>query len=125
LKRLKAAGIRIVALSDFSPAMMQANAENAGIMELFDELVSTDAGHTFKPDPRAYQLAIDRLHIQKEDVVFAAFGSWDAYGAKQFGFPTVWINRFGLPRENLGLVPDKTSTGIDGLIDFVLGQQDD
>ena len=123
LKKLKAAGIRIIALSNFSPAMLQANAKNAGIADLFDELVSTEAVQSFKPDLRTYQLALDRVHLQKKEVVFAAFGGWDAYGAKRFGFPTVWINRFSLPTENLGSSPDRTSANIDGLVDFVLGQR--
>jgi len=54
---------------------------------------SADANHTFKPDPRAYQLGVDRLHIAKEDIVFAAFGGWDAVGAKSFGYPATTCRR--------------------------------
>lgn len=120
LKKLRASGLRIITIANFSPKMLRANAEHAGIADLFDELLSTEANHTYKPDPRAYQLGLDRLGLKKEDVVFAAFGGWDAYGAKSFGFPTYWVNRFNLPTEKLGIVADTTSNDFAGLLDFVL-----
>lgn len=120
LKALKASGVRIITIANFSSRMLRANAENAGITDLFDELLSTEANHTYKPDPRAYELGLQRLGLKKDEVVFAAFGGWDAYGAKSFGYSTYWVNRFGLPVEKLGIAPDKTSGDFTGLLEFVL-----
>jgi hypothetical protein len=36
----------------FSPAMLRSNADGAHLTDLFDELISTDLNHTYKPDPR-------------------------------------------------------------------------
>ena len=121
LKKLKVAGVRIITISNFSPTMLRANADNAGITNLFDELLSTEVNRTFKPDPHAYELGMKRLHLRKDEIVFAAFGGWDAYGAKRFGYATVWVNRFNLPTEKLGTAADRTSTNMDGLVEFVLG----
>ena len=101
--------------------MLRTNAEHAGITDLFDELLSTEVNVTYKPDPAAYALAIEHLHLPKSQIVFAAFGGWDAYGAKSFGYTTYWVNRFHLPTEELGIVPDGTSDSLDGLLKFVLG----
>ena len=120
LRRLKEAGVRVITIANFSPTMLRANAEHAGITGFFDALVSTDANHTYKPDPRAYRLGMERLHLAKHDIVFAAFGGWDAAGAKAFGYPTFWVNRFGQPLEELGIRPDGSSTDLAGLLDFVL-----
>ena len=120
LRRLRAADVRVITIANFSPAMLRANSENAGLTALFDAFVSTDANHTYKPDPRAYQLGVDRLKLDKRDIVFAAFGGWDAAGAKSFGYPTVWVNRFGQPLEELGVNPDRTVPDLKGLLDFVL-----
>ena len=120
LRRLRASDVRVITIANFSPAMLRANAEHAGLTALFDALVSTDANHTYKPDPRAYQLGIDRLQLPKQDIVFAAFGGWDAAGAKSFGYPTVWVNRFNQPHEELGVRPDRTVADLNGLLDFVL-----
>jgi len=53
LHKLKDAGVRIITIANFSPAMLRSNADGAHLTDLFDELVSTDANHTYKPDPRA------------------------------------------------------------------------
>jgi len=120
LRRLKESGIRVITLANFSPTMLRSNADNAGLIGFFDALVSTDANHTYKPDPRAYRLGMDRLHLAKQDILFAAFGGWDAAGAKSFGYTTFWVNRFNQPVEELGIRPDQTSIDLAGLLDFVL-----
>jgi 2-haloacid dehalogenase len=120
LRQLRESGIRVIALANFSPRMLQANAENAGLTGLFDALLSTDANRTYKPDPRAYRLGMERLHLPKRDILFAAFGGWDAAGAKAFGYPTVWVNRFNQPAEELGNQPDQISSDLSGLLEFVL-----
>ena len=57
---------------------------------------------------------------RRREIVFAAFGGWDAAGAKSFGYPTYWVNRFNQPVEELGIRADGTSTDLQGLLDFVL-----
>jgi 2-haloacid dehalogenase len=120
LRRLRESGVRVMTITNFNPSMLRANAEHAGLTKFFDALVSTDANRTYKPDPRAYQLGVDRLKVDKGDIVFAAFAGWDAAGAKAFGYPTVWVNRFNQPPEELGVRPDRTVTDLNGLLDFVL-----
>ncbi len=122
LRKLKASGVRIITISNFSQKMLRANAEKAEIADLFDELLSTEVNGTYKPDPRAYALGVERLKIKKEEIAFAAFGGWDAYGAKSFGYTTYWVNRFELPTVELGIEPDRISNNLDGLLRFVLGQ---
>ena len=121
LKRLRAAGVRITTIANFSGKMLRANAERAGITALFDELLSTEVNGTYKPDRAAYALALSHLRLSKGEIAFAAFGGWDAYGAKSFGYTTYWVNRFGLPMERLGLEPDRTGRDLQGFVDFVLG----
>jgi 2-haloacid dehalogenase len=120
LRRLRESNVRVITIANMSPSMLRANAEHAGLFTLFDALISTDANHTYKPDARAYQLGVDHLRLAKQDVVFAAFGGWDAAGAKSFGYPTVWVNRFNQPPEELGFRPDRTVPDLKGLLEFVL-----
>ncbi len=53
--------------------------------------------------------------------MFAAFGGWDAAGAKAFGYPRFCLNRIDLRPEELGVTADGTSSGFAGLLAFVLG----
>ena len=123
LRKLRSSGVKIITIANFSTKMLRANADNAGISDLFDELLSTEVNATFKPDPKAYELGLKRLHLKKEEIVFAAFGGWDVFGAKSFGYRTYWVNRFSLPGERLGTEPDGSSTDLDGLLKFVLNEE--
>lgn len=123
LQTLRDAGVKIITIANLSPTMVQTNADKAGITDMIDVLMSTAENSTYKPDPRAYALGVERLGLPKEDIAFAAFGGWDAYGAAHFGYPTVWVNRFNLPPENLGVQADVTTNNFQGLLDFVLGEQ--
>ncbi len=120
LRRLKASGIRVITISNFSGKMLRANADHAGVSDLFDDLLSTEVNGTFKPDPRAYALGMQTLNLKKSDILFVAFGGWDAYGAKSFGYSTYWVNRFNLPQEQIGAAPDQTSSNLEGLVNFIL-----
>lgn len=44
--------------------------------------------------------------------------SWDAAGAKSFGYPTFWVNRQNQPAEELGVVPDASGKNLNDLIAF-------
>jgi 2-haloacid dehalogenase len=125
LERLKAAGVRVITIANFSPLMLRANAEHAGISSLFDQLLSTARNGSYKPSSEAYALGMQALGMEKKDIAFAAFGGWDVYGAKSFGYATYWVNRFRLPAERLGSPPDGTSHDMAGLLQFVLGEAAD
>jgi 2-haloacid dehalogenase len=93
--------------------------DNAGLTDMFTLQISTDAARTFKPAPRAYALGESKLGLSRDEIAFAAFGGWDAAGAKWFGFPTFWVNRLGVPQERL-ISPDGTGPTLSELNDFVM-----
>ncbi len=119
LESLKQSGFTLALLSNFTPHMLSANVRNAGLDGRFERLLSTDQGKTYKPDPRAYQLGLDALHATRAEVLFVAFAGWDAAGAKQFGYPTYWVNRQNSPAEELGVRPDGSGTTLTDLLTFL------
>jgi 2-haloacid dehalogenase len=121
LQSLKSAGIRLVFLSNFTEAMLTSAVQNGGLQGLFEGHLSTDRVRAFKPDPRAYHMAVDALKLRRDEIVFGAFAGWDAAGAKAFGFPTFWVNRMKQPAEQLGFAPDAVGLGLDELARFVIG----
>jgi 2-haloacid dehalogenase len=120
LKSFKQRGLKLAFLSNLSPKMLEANVQSAGFQGIFDELLSTDAVKTYKPDPRAYQMGMDAFKLtDKREAVFVAFGGWDAAGAKTFGYPTFWNNRFKLPVEELTVRPDAIGHDFSQLVTFL------
>jgi 2-haloacid dehalogenase len=116
LQRLRDRGIRIVLLSNLSLASLQGNIRRNGLERYFEPPLSTDAVRRFKPSPMAYAMALDAFGLPKSEIGFAAFGGWDAVGARWFGYRTAWINRLGVPGEGLDMQPEVTSRGIEGAL---------
>jgi 2-haloacid dehalogenase len=116
---LKEAGFRLALLSNMTSKMLEAGVRDAGLEGVLEHVLSTDRIGAHKPDPRAYGMAMDAFGIGREAILFAAFAGWDAAGAKWFGYPTFWVNRLDVPREELGVAPDATGRDLPDLLDFV------
>jgi 2-haloacid dehalogenase len=119
LASLKAAGVRLAFLSNMTARMLEDGIRNAKLEGLFEHVLSTDRIRSYKPDPRAYRMAIDAFGLEREQILFVSFAGWDAAGAKWFGYPTFWNNRLGLPAEELGVRPDATGKDLSELAKFV------
>jgi 2-haloacid dehalogenase len=106
LARLKAAGMRTAILSNGSPAMLDAAVKAAKLETLLDAVLSVEEVGVYKPHPKVYQLAVDRLGIPASAISFQSSNAWDAYAASAFGMKVVWCNRCGQRRERLPGSPD-------------------
>jgi len=85
LARLKQAGIRTAILSNGSPPMLKAAVQGAQINHLLDAVLSVEEVGIYKPHPRVYQLAVDRLGLEAGAIAFQSSNAWDAYAASAFG----------------------------------------
>jgi 2-haloacid dehalogenase len=121
LAQLKARGVRMAFLANPTVEMLDAPLRNAGLEGLLEAPLSTDRVRAYKPDPRAYQMGLDAFGLKREEIVFAASASWDAAGAKAFGYPSFWVNRANLPVEALGAAPDAIGSDMADLVTFVAG----
>jgi 2-haloacid dehalogenase len=119
LDSLAGLGLRLAFLSNFTARMLEANLQRSGLGPRFDATLSTDRAHTYKPDPRAYELGTEVLRLRREEILFVAHAGWDAAGAKAFGYPTFWANRTDLPPEELGSTPDAAGRDLSDLVRFV------
>lgn len=106
LNRLKQGGMQTAILSNGAPDMLNAGVDAAGLGDIFDAVLSVEDVGVFKPDPRVYQLAVDRLGVAPAEICFMSSNGWDAVGAAAFGFRVVWINRYKQPAEQLPARPD-------------------
>lgn len=120
LQSLKDAGIRMAFVSDLTAQILESAIKNSRLENFFEFNLSTDAVKAFKPDRRAYQMAVDAFKLPREKIAFAAFGGWDAGGAKSFGYTTLWVNRLNLPVEQVGVALDGIGGTLTALADFVI-----
>jgi 2-haloacid dehalogenase len=87
--------------------MLDAVVKAAGLDALLDAVLSVEEVGVYKPHPKVYQLAVDRLGIPAA-IAFQSSNAWDAYAASAFGMQVVWCNRYGQRPERLPGSPDRT-----------------
>ena len=94
-------------LSNGTLAMLEPLLATSGLAAHLDGVLSVDEAGVYKPSPRVYELAENRLRLPRARIGFVSSNGWDATGARAFGFTTFWINRAALPVERHGPPPDR------------------
>jgi len=91
--RARAEGLAVSILTNDLRAFHGAEWEaTVGFFELVDHIVDcSDSGH-LKPDPRAYQLAIDTVGVEPGRVLFVDDQPTNVEGATRFGLDAVWFD---------------------------------
>lgn len=106
LERLKKVGIKTAILSNGTHKMLRAAVSNARIEPFLDAVLSVEEVGVYKPHPKVYQLAVDRLGVERHAIFFVSSNAWDAWAASAFGMRVVWCNRYGQHPERLPGLPD-------------------
>jgi 2-haloacid dehalogenase len=96
LDQLAAGGAHVGVLTQSSADAAEALLRNAGLRDALELVISADDAGAFKPDPRVYQLALDRVG----PAWLVAAHWWDVAGAARAGMRTAWVARHD------GLYPD-------------------
>ena len=107
LRHLGENGLRLAILSNGTPAMLRAAIAGAELDGVFEAALSVEEVGVYKPHPKVYQLALDRLGLPASAIAFVSSNGWDAYAASAFGMQVVWCNRYGQRPERLPGAPDR------------------
>jgi 2-haloacid dehalogenase len=118
LQALKARGVATGILSNGDPQMLGAAVRSAGLAVWLDHLISVDAVQRFKTAPEAYALGSAALGTPTREILFVSSNCWDAIGATWFGYTTLWVNRAGLPLEQLDTTPTRTGHSLRDVLGF-------
>ena len=106
LQRLRASGYTTVAFTNSSRELAKSQIANAGLAELFDEVISVEEAGAFKPAAEVYQFAARHLKEPPEDLRLVACHDWDTHGALVAGLRAAYIDRSGAPYHPLYRRPD-------------------
>jgi 2-haloacid dehalogenase len=120
INSLRRSGVRLTLLSNMTAPVLIDGLKKARLEDAFEAILSTHRIRSYKPDPRAYRMAMDQLLLAREEILFVAFAGWDVAGAKWFGYQTYWLNRQVSPAEELGVQADASGQDLDSLLQFVL-----
>lgn len=112
LESLRAAKAKTGILSNGSPKMLAAAVTAAQFGQMFDYVLSVDTAQIYKPSPPVYQLAVSAFGVRTDEIGFISANGWDCCGAAAFGFHVIHVNRFGQPKERLGVEPNTVAADL-------------
>ena len=101
-----AARFKLYVLSMGAPAMIAASQRSARIEGHFADVITTQPDQVYKPACAAYDVGVREIGLEPEKIAFVSGNSFDVIGSKNYGFPTIWVRRYGQPLDGLGLEPD-------------------
>jgi len=81
-------------------------------------ITAEEAGY-YKPDPRPYRMALDKLGCDAEDVLFVAGSAADVPGAAGVGMPVFWHNRMNLQPVDAHVMPRYAADTLLPILDMV------
>ncbi|MGI9513968.1 MAG: haloacid dehalogenase type II [Anderseniella sp.] len=108
---------QLYVLSMGSPWMIRKSQENSAIAGYFVDIVTTQEAAVYKPGRRAYQVGVKAIGLLPDQIGFVSGNSFDVLGSKNFGFPTIWVRRYGQPLDDLGLEPDLIVGDLEAMAD--------
>ena len=125
LGRLRDAGIRLVALTNSTQQVADAQIDNSGLREYFEQVFSADAVKRLKPAPEPYHMAAERLGVEIGQIRLVAAHAWDVAGAIQAGCAAAFVARPGMVLNPLFERPDVVGPDLrevaDGIIEVEVG----
>ena len=102
----------------------QAKVESCGFGPYIDALVVSEEAGVAKPDPQIFEIALDRLGVDRVETVMVG-DSWpnDIAGAAAAGLRTVWFNRTDLarPEDPAGVRELRALEPVAQVLDAILG----
>ncbi|MDR9433375.1 MAG: haloacid dehalogenase type II [Spiribacter sp.] len=105
LERLKAAGFRLVTLTNSPPSASPTALEHAGIADYFEAHYSVDSVAQFKPAEACYAQVASALNVATRDLCLVACHGWDTIGAQAAGCQAAFIRRHGNAEIRLNGLP--------------------
>ncbi len=120
LFRLRDAGIRLAALTNSTQQVADAQIDNSGLREYFEQVLSADAVERRKPAPEPYRMAAESLGVEVGQIRLVAAHAWDVVGAMRAGCAAAFVARPGMVLNPLAKRPDVVGSELREVADQIL-----
>ncbi len=111
LERLRSAGFRLASLTNSTAEVATAQLTHAGLVDLFENILSADFVRRLKPAPEPYLYAAKVMGVEADQVRLIAADAWDIAGALNAGYAAAFVARPGMVLDPL--VPQPEILGSD------------
>jgi 2-haloacid dehalogenase len=123
LERLRGEGFRMAALTNSTLEVARAQLEHAGLIELFDEVLSADTVKRLKPAAEPYRMAAERVGVGVGERRLHAAHGWDVAGAGHAGCAAAFVARPGKVLDPLADPPDVVGRDLDEVADRIVAAE--
>src|SRR6266567_3686521 len=110
----------LAALTNSTLEVAGAQLEHAGLIDLFDQVLSADTVRRLKPAPEPYRMAADRFGVGVGQVRLIAAHAWDVAGARHAGCAAAFVARPGKALDPLAEAPDVIGGDLDEVADLII-----
>ena len=119
LEDLKKKNFKLAILSNGTLDLLNELVESNKLNNLFDDLFSIEEVKIYKPDPRVYELPIQKYKIKSHEITFLSANTWDVSGGGNFGYNSIWVNRHNSIFDILDFQPKNEISNLTQLLDIV------
>ena len=120
LRRLVAAGIRVVTLTHGSPGIAEAGLERGGVTPLVERSLSSEVIRAWKPAREVYLWAAGVCDVAPDRMALVASHGWDVLGAQRAGLTGVWFPRSERVYPAVYETPHVAAPDLPGAVDALL-----
>lgn len=120
LQRLRDSGLRLAVLTNSTVTAAETQLTNSGLREHFEQVISADEIHCFKPSAEVYLLAAKRLNVEPGQVWLVSAHDWDVTGALRAGCAAAFIARPDQVMNPFGPQPDVKGSNLSEVAEKIL-----
>ena len=93
LENLKKKSFKLAILSNGTPELLNHLVKSRDLENLFDDIFSVEEVKIYKPDPKVYDMPVNKYKVSKGEITFLSANTLDVSGAGNYGYNSIWVNR--------------------------------
>ena len=118
LENLKKKSFKLAILSNGTPELLNHLVKSSNLENLFDDIFSVEEVKIYKPDPKVYDIPVNKYKVTKGEITFLSANTWDVSGAGNYGYNSIWVNRNNSVFDKLDYKPKNEVKNLKQLLDL-------
>tara|TARA_B100000029_G_scaffold403619_1_gene403440 strand:+ start:3510 stop:4172 length:663 start_codon:yes stop_codon:yes gene_type:complete len=118
LEELNNKSFKIAILSNGTPSLLNHLVKSSNLENLFDDIFSIEEVRIYKPDPKVYDIPVNKYKVKKAEITFLSANTWDVSGGGNYGYNSIWVNRSNNVFDNLDYKPKNEIINLEQLLDL-------
>ncbi len=118
LENLKKKSFKLAILSNGTPELLNHLVKSSDLENLFDDIFSVEEVKIYKPDPKVYDIPVNKYKVSKGEITFLSANTWDVSGAGNYGYDSIWVNRSNSVFDKLDYKPKNEVKNLKQLLDL-------